>query len=209
MNCKQVGVYDPNDDGGGCRLCGSDETPIIASTLTDEQRAALGIVISTPIPVPIIRIPVNESEVPQASPWSPSPFENRINPPDYGSVRYDPFLILIRAADIMLDDDVNYDEDFHWAAQESFDMAPSPPIRPANPGLFDSMDKFECSVENKKLMKHSCSICLEEFLEGEKLVRTKCCDGVTHHNCMKSTLSVTPGCPFCRSTDGIAKSAPN
>lgn len=102
--------------------------------------------------------------------------------------------------------DFSADAEIDLAVQESLADAPSPEIRPADPELLKSMQRFKYIPLGTT--PTSCAICMDDFSPGDDLVKTQCCGGITHHTCMDSTLCVIPSCPFCRSSK-LSSSAPS
>ena len=51
--------------------------------------------------------------------------------------------------------------------------------------------------ENKDLEQKNCSICLENYVEGDKII-ILCCDHQFHYNCILGLLDPEKKCPMCR-----------
>lgn len=82
------------------------------------------------------------------------------------------------------------------AMAASFAEEQSPEPDPADPALFDGMDRGAFGDKGEE--GGSCPVCLQDFARGEDIIWTSCCRVMVHTECMESTLCVIPCCPFCR-----------
>jgi hypothetical protein len=99
----------------------------------------------------------------------------------------------------------NEDDEFNVALQESLACAPSPNLNPADPLVLSSMSRFKFVTPGDTPGVSTCPICMEDIKNGEDVVKTRCCSGMTHHECMENTLCVISTCPFCRR--GVVRSS--
>jgi len=68
-------------------------------------------------------------------------------------------------------------------------------------GISDkNFDSLPSSTYQKKQCEEMCSICIEEFHEGEELKMMPECKHTFHHNCIKRWVQNHNNCPYCRRT---------
>ena len=53
---------------------------------------------------------------------------------------------------------------------------------------------------NDSMLHESCSICLEEYIENEVLLKVNKCNHVYHKNCIMKWMDESEICPLCRET---------
>lgn len=85
--------------------------------------------------------------------------------------------------------------------QESFEMANrdfSP--KPAPQEVWDRLERMEyIEVGESPAALKACPICRDDYENGQRVVRTRCCGNVIHESCMLDALVMSDRCPLCRS----------